>query len=221
MNSEDNYYDHYKDSFEQQKSYIIKRDRYTIALLAMVAALCLRVVDFDELNKNINIIITQYVDNVNLDIKYIGVALSYIFLWLIIQYYQVCLTIEKMYNYIHDMEGKLSAEGKYKIEREGVNYLQSYPWLKSLTHRIYVLLFPVLFISIAFICAKIEYRYLLDSGVSFLSIISLVAYITNILMSILYLSNRWCHEEAFSRETHPNIGWGKRIVYYLGIKKLP
>ena len=106
MKSEENYYDHYKDSFEQQKNYIHKRDRYTIALLAMVSVLCLKVVDFEDVNRNINIIISQYIGNINIDIKYIGVALSYIYLWLIIQYYQVCLTIEKMYNYIHGKIGR-------------------------------------------------------------------------------------------------------------------
>ena len=220
MKSEENYYDHYKDSFEQQKNYIHKRDRYTIALLAMVSVLCLKVVDFEDVNRNINIIISQYIGNINIDIKYIGVALSYIYLWLIIQYYQVCLTIEKMYNYIHGIEEILSIGG-YKIEREGVNYLKSYPWLKSLTHRIYVLLFPIIFISIAFICAKTECTYLIESGRNFPSIISLVAYIISILMSLLYLSNRWCHEEFFSKKSYPNIKWWKRIIYYLGIKKLP
>lgn len=221
MESEENYYDHYKDSFEQQKNYILKRDRYTIALLAMVSVLCLRVVDIEEVNKNILKIITQYVENINLNIKYIGVAISYIFLWLIIQYYQVCLTIEKNYNYIHRIEEKLSADGKYKIEREGINYLKSYPWLKSLTHRIYVFVFPVFFISIAFVCAKIECTYLVKNGANFPSIISLIAYSINILMSILYLSNRWCHEEVFSRKAYPDIKWWKRILFYLGIKKLP
>lgn len=221
MESEENYYDHYKDSFEQQKNYILKRDRYTIALLAMVSVLCLRVVDIEEVNENIQKIITQYAENVNLNIKYIGVAISYIFLWLITQYYQVCLTIEKTYNYIHSIEEKLSANGKYKIEREGVNYLKSYPWLKSLTHRIYVFVFPVLFISIAFVCAKIECAYLVESGANFPSIISLIAYSISILMSILYLSNRWCHEEVFSRKSYPDIKWWKRILFYLGIKKLP
>lgn len=220
MKSEENYYDHYKDSFEQQKNYIHKRDRYTIALLAMVSVLCLKVVDIEDVNRNINIIISQYIGNINIDIKYIGVALSYIYLWLIIQYYQVCLTIEKMYNYIHGIEEILSIDG-YKIEREGVNYLKSYPWLKSLTHRIYVLLFPVIFISIAFICAKKECTYLIENGRNFPSIISLVAYIISILMSLLYLSNRWCHEEFFSKKSYPNIKWWKRIKYYLGIKKLP
>lgn len=220
MKSEENYYDHYKDSFEQQKNYIHKRDLYTIALLAMVSVLCLKVVDIEDVNRNINIIISQYIGNINIDIKYIGVALSYIYLWLIIQYYQVCLTIEKMYNYIHGIEEILSIDG-YKIEREGVNYLKSYPWLKSLTHRIYVLLFPVIFISIAFICAKKECTYLIENGRNFPSIISLVAYIISILMSLLYLSNRWCHEEFFSKKSYPNIKWWKRIIYYLGIKKLP
>lgn len=220
MKSEENYYDHYKDSFEQQKNYIHKRDCYTIALLAMVSVLCLKVVDIEDVNRNINIIISQYIGNINIDIKYIGVALSYIYLWLIIQYYQVCLTIEKMYNYIHGIEEILSIDG-YKIEREGVNYLKSYPWLKSLTHRIYVLLFPVIFISIAFICAKKECTYLIENGRNFPSIISLVAYIISILMSLLYLSNRWCHEEFFSKKSYPNIKWWKRIIYYLGIKKLP
>ena len=221
MESEENYYDHYKDSFEQQKNYIFKRDRYTIALLAMVAVLSLRVVDIEEVNENIQKIITQYVGNIHFNIKYIGVAVSYIFLWLIIQYYQVCLTIEKTYNYIHSIEKELSTGGKYKIEREGVNYLKSYPWLKSLTHRIYVFIFPIFFISIAFVCAKIECTCWVENGTNFPSIISLIAYIINILMSVLYLSNRWFHEEAFSRKSYPDIKWWKRILFYFGIKKLP
>ena len=121
MESEGNYYDHYKDSFEQQKNYILKRDRYTIALLAMVSVLCLRVADVEDVNENIQKVITQYVENIHLNIKYIGVAISYIFLWLIIQYYQVCLTIEKTYKYIHSIEEKLLL----KIKNTKINFLKS------------------------------------------------------------------------------------------------
>lgn len=109
MTSEDNFYDHYKDSFEQQKNYLTKRDHYTIALLVMVVISCLQTNDSTLINDGINGIIQKETNSVVcIDFDYICASLSYIYLWLLIQYYQICLTIEKTYSYIHEMEEKLS-----------------------------------------------------------------------------------------------------------------
>lgn len=215
MISEESYYDHYKDSFKQQKCYIAKRDNYTIALFAMVVVLCLQACDTKIVNDSVNDFLRSRQCNINLDFKYIKISLSFVFLWLIMQYYQVCLTIEKTYNYIHDLEDNLTKKGIYKIEREGVSYLKSYPWLKVVTHRIYVLLFPLLFIFVAFIGAYTEIKNICICSFSWFSLFTSIAYILNIFVSLLYLSNRWFNEEAFSKKIYPNLNIIERLTLYL------
>ena len=150
MTSENNFYDHYKDSFEQQKKYLTKRDHYTIAILVMVMVLCLQTNDANIINKGINGIIQRETNSsIIIDFKYISVSFSYIYLWLLMQYYQICLTIEKTYSYIQEVEKKLSSQGEFYLKREGEDYLTFYPWLKNLNHLIYVFVFPLLFIFIA------------------------------------------------------------------------
>lgn len=220
MISENNFYDHYKDSFEQQKNYLAKRDHYTIALLVMVVVLCLQTSDANLVKSSINRIIQKEInEDISIDFKYICVSLSYIYLWLVIQYCQICLTIENTYSYIHGIEDSLSKQGDFVVKREGSNYLKSYPWLKSLTHRIYVFFFPVLFITIAMTNAYNEFMYLYHHNISFLTILSLIANILCAVVSILYISNRWFHEEAFSKQMFPNLKLLSRIKLYFGYKK--
>lgn len=221
MISEDNYYDHYKDSFEQQKNYLAKRDHYTIALLVMVGVLCLQISDVNIVNNSIKGIIQKEINSaIIVDFRYICVSLSYIYLWLVIQYYQVCLTIENTYSYIHDIEKNISAKGDYIIKREGSNYLRSYPWLKSLTHRIYVIFFPILFITIACVNAYKESIALYHNGILCLTCLSVIANSLSVVVSVLYVSNRWFHEEAFSKDEFPNLKFGSRMKLYLGINKI-
>lgn len=220
MISDDNYYDHYKDSFEQQKKYLTKRDHYTIAILVMVVVLCLQTSDANIIKKGVNGIIQKETNStIVIDFKYICVSLSYIYLWLIMQYYQICLTIEKTYSYIQEIEEKISKEGKFVINREGVNYLKSYPWLKWTTHRIYVIIFPILFIFIPLVIAKSQIIDLCKNGFSSLTTLSIIANSISVIVSLLYISNRWFHEEIFSKDLYPKLHFLQRVRFYFHISK--
>lgn len=220
MISEDSFYDHYKDTFEILKGYLAKRDHFTIALLAMVVVSCLKIVNPDLLNESISGIINTQISGLKFTWSYLSVFVSYLFLWIVMQYYQSCLTIENTYDYIHQLEEKISVDGDYKIRREGHNYLQYYPWFKWLIHRIYVLLIPLLLSCLAVVDIIGEIQYLCISQFCLADILSLCADGLIVILSFLYLSNRWLHEDAFSKKAYPNLSWGKRLAAYLGMVKL-
>lgn len=221
MMSEDSFYDHYKDTFDILKSYLSKRDHFTIALLAMVVVSCLKITNPNLLNVYLSQIIDTQFTGLTISWSYLSVFISYLFLWIVMQYYQNCITIEKTYDYIHRIERELSSSGSYKVSREGYDYLNSYPWFQYLTHRIYVLFIPLLVscLAIANIVEELPTNILCLQSMS--GILTLLADCLIVLLSLLYLSNRWLHEEAFSKDSYPKLSRGKRIISYFGFRKLP
>lgn len=221
MTSEESFYDHYKDTFEVLKGYLSKRDHYTIALLAMVVVSCLKITNPHLLNEYLSKFIDTKISGLTIAWSYLAVFVSYLFLWIVMQYYQNCLTIEKTYDYIHNIEEELSSPDSYKVKREGHNYLNCYPWFKWVTHRIYVLFIPLLvsILAIVNIVGEIRANILCLHSIS--GILTLFADCLIVILSLLYLSNRWLHEEAFSKDSYPNLSTGMRIISYFGFRKLP
>lgn len=214
MESIDLYYDHYKDTFEHLKSYLKKRDNYTIMLFIMVIVLSFQINEPQESVKLANAFIQSEFKDVTIEFKYINTILLFAFLWLTILYYQINLLIEKMYNYIHEVEANLSNSGDYHISREGKNYLKHYPWLSFIVHRIYTILFPLLIISITGF--KLYHEY--EQGYALFYIDTIAAFFI-ILSSILYLSNRHFKEEYFSKKIFPNLKKRQRFYGYFRLKK--
>ena len=185
MQSEELYYDHYKDSFEQQKNHLSTRDRLMLYLIVVVSLIFLL-----SNNRTMLIGLSEAWQEIKLgrsvvDFNIISTALYFVFMWFILRYYQVNLTIEKGYSYLDRCEQKLSANGSFKIDREGGNYGKNYPWLKWLAHCIYVFVFPLLVISAS--VASICYEYCNDYLYRTLNIIFLLLVV---LMSLLYLIDR-------------------------------
>lgn len=216
MESIDLYYDHYKDTFENQKSYLRKRDNYTIMLFIMVIVLSFQIKEPEESIKLANAFIQSEFKEVTIEFKYLNTILLFAFLWLIILYYQINLLIEKMYRYIHEVEANLSRSGDYDICREGKSYLKHYPWLSFIVHRIYTILFPLLIIFITGLKFYHEYKHEYD-----LLYIDFIATFLIILSSILYLSNRHFKEEYFNKATFPSLKKHQRICGYFRFKKYP
>lgn len=80
------------------------------------------------------------------------------------------LQIEKMYKYIAGCEKKLSESfSGFDINREGVYYLKSYPWMKWLADKIFVLGIPIGFIILA-VC-KIVAEWQLTTSLKFVDIV--------------------------------------------------
>ncbi len=221
MTSEESFYDHYKDTFDILKVYLSKRDHYTIALLAMVVVSCLKITNPSLLNESLSKVIDTQISGLTIAWSYLSIFVSYLFLWIVMQYYQTCLTIENTYDYLHKIEEELSSQGSYKVRREGHNYLNCYPWFKWITHRIYVLFIPLLvsFLAIVNIVGEVRTKILCLYSIS--GILTLLADGLIVILSLLYLSNRWLHEEAFSKDLYPNMGRWKRFISYFGFRKLP
>ena len=149
MQSEELYYDHYKETFERQIDYLKERNRLTVYLVILVAVIYLM-----GQNRAMLIDVSAALQEHNLgksviNFNIISTVLYFVFMWFTLRYYQVNLTIETGYAYLGHCEKELSKSKGFTIDREGANYLKDYPYLKWLAHRIYVYLFPILVIAVS------------------------------------------------------------------------
>ncbi|WP_222433411.1 TIR domain-containing protein [Rummeliibacillus suwonensis] len=178
-------YDHYKETISYLKSDLIKRDRVTLYIfLLLISYFLVELKPLDsvllankwvekkvgfELNINYNILIT---------------ALLLLLLNFAIKYFQICMNIERQYKYIHTLENSLNTfSGSKLITREGYSYLEEYPLLSALIHRIYYFLLPI---GIIF-AMGIKVFSILKNGLDFVSIINVLLSLLIILCTILYL----------------------------------
>jgi hypothetical protein len=137
-------YDHYKDTFEQIKGYIKRRNTCTVIILSLIVFLSIQTSN-PELAKSISTeIVNKSIGNIQIDFEYIKTILYVALLWILTTYYRTIITIEKHYCYLHEIEEQLSnSMTSFKIEREGKNYLSHYPWLLTVVDILYSILFPV------------------------------------------------------------------------------
>lgn len=203
-------YDHYKDTFEQQKSNLTKRDHLTVLLLILAILLIGLIFDPNYISSKLNAVIKAQVDNLVFDFEFINTGLIIAFFWFSLQYYMVVLQIERMYKYLDQCEASLCAGYTgFKINREGAYYLKSYPWMKTLADRFFVFGIPIGFITLS-VC-KIVNEWCWISKLHYIDIIFL--FLTT-LYSLLYISNRVFHEEYFDEVSHPNEDLLMRIKGY-------
>lgn len=203
-------YDHYKDTFEQQKRYLAKRDHLTVLLLILAILLIGLIFDPNYISSKLNAVIKAQVDNLVFDFEFINTGLIIAFFWFSLQYYMVVLQIERIYKYLDQCEVSLSTGYTgFKINREGAYYLKSYPWMETLADRFFVLGIPIGFITLS-VC-KIVNEWCWISKLHYIDIVFL--FLTS-LYSFLYISNRVFHEEYFDEVSHPNEDLLMRIKGY-------
>ena len=179
-------YDHYKDTFEQQKRYLAKRDHLTVLLMILAILLIGLIFDPNYISIKLNTIINAQVNNLIFDFEFINTGLIIAFFWFSLQYYMIVLQIEKMYKYLDQCETSLCAGyTEFKINREGAYYLRSYPWMKTLADKFFVLGIPIGFIALS-VC-KIVNEWSWISNLHYIDIIFL--FLTS-LYSLLSLLSR-------------------------------
>ena len=143
-------YDHYKDTFEQQKGYLAKRNHLTVLLMILAILLIGLIFDPKYISCKLNTVIKAQVSNLVFDLEFVNTGLIIAFFWFSLQYYMVVLQIEKMYKYLDQCETSLCAGYTgFKINREGAYYLRSYPWMKTLADKFFVLGIPIGFIALS------------------------------------------------------------------------
>ena len=210
MDSESDFYDHYKDTFSLQRSYLSERNKLTVVLLLLLVFMAGFIYDPTMLNDKVNAYVSSKVKGLAFETKYLNTGVIYLLLWVMTKYYQVVFQIEKMYNYIAECEKKLSEVGNYKINREGAFYLKSYPWFSNVINICYVVILPLAIIVIAIF--KIVNETSWKTDFKFVDFIGLGLII---LFSLLYISNRDFKEEYFDKKLHPGMKWCCRLQHYL------
>lgn len=197
------FYDHYKDTFENIKTYIQRRNYFTIVILCFAVFLSFQITNPEKTIEISNELVKKNVGEVIIDFNYISSILLFAMFWVVIMYYQIIFVIEKHYKYIHEIEEKLSKEiTPFEIRREGKNYLDHYPWLSIVVDRIYTVLFPIGLILIATIKWISDFNTLNRFGLNFW--IDSIFLFGIILTSVLYISNRHFNDFKKKVQTKPN-----------------
>lgn len=209
MQSESDFYDHYKESFSLQQGYLSERNKLTVAMLLLLVFIAGFIYDPVMLNEKVNTYVAAQVEGLAFEMKYLNTGVIFLFLWVMTRYYQVVLQIEKMYHYLDDCEKMLNKEGNFKINREGVYYLKSYPWLSDVVDFCYVVLLPLAIIAVAIIKIVKE-----SSWTTNFKIVDFIGLGLIILVSFLYLSNRKLREEYFDKKKHPGMSLYCRLLSY-------
>jgi hypothetical protein len=145
-------YNHYKDTFENIKVFLNRRNLYTFIILGLILLLSFQVINPVQTIDLSNELIKKNIGDVKIDYRYIDNIIIFALFWITLLYFQISLLIDRYYEYIQKIEKDLSEElDPYEISREGKSYLNEYPWLSTFAHWIYTVLFPVILLLIVII----------------------------------------------------------------------
>ena len=141
----DIYYDHYKDTFQQQVRYIENRNRYFFISLVLVGLLFVLITDPTTVNNAANSFAQKNVsEKFVFDFGYVNHFILFGLLCVLILYFQVNLTIEKHYEYLWKLENDLTNELQpLSITREGKFYLKVKPIYIKWVSKIYKFFYPI------------------------------------------------------------------------------
>ena len=207
METEEIIYDHYKDTCEIMRNEVSKRWHLTLAIIVSMLFLSLLIVDESQ---GIGIVSgymkNQFGEDVIIKFKYINTAVIYIYMILVMAYYQKNIQIERLYGYIHKTEEKLNQNGDLEISREGAEYLRCYPFMLTLVDRIYKWLFPILIGFVAIYKISVE-------EVSGIFWMDLIAVCLTVVLSLLYISYM-CFNEKYLHKEHGDMKFVARIDKY-------
>jgi hypothetical protein len=187
MTSEELYYDHYKDTFAEQKGYLARRNKLTLYLFLLLMVLGFQLENPQTIELFTNKLIVSKVPDATIGFDIINLLFELLFLWVVVSYYQVNFTVERTYKYIHAIEAKLSSN-EFSINREGKDYKKDYPFLLTLVHWFYIIALPILVI----VFSVLKIIHCRDYGFVALQIVVLAVVI---IFSILYIFHRCFHKD--------------------------
>lgn len=191
------YYDHYKDSFQEVSSHIIRRERYFAIAVVLISASMYTTFEPTYVQEVSSAVSTA---QLGIDLKLafytINSVLGFLSAWYLLRYYQTVLIIENLYHYIHKVESHLSQMAiNFSIAREGDSYLNPYPILKKWIHYFYFTIFPILTVIASSIKGYWEVYALRSSIPAILLIFDLGCLTLIVVFTLLYYS--WVNFKDF------------------------
>lgn len=138
-------YDHYKESCEICRNNEKDRNKLFVFVCALLTLLYLFMISESSILEMLHAWIKEKYDfDLVLSVGTIQSLIWVLLLYFTIRYFQQCINIERLYQYVHNMEEQISNELKFNFAREGKNYLQDYPAVLNFIWVIYTIVFPVL-----------------------------------------------------------------------------
>lgn len=205
-------FEHYNLTYEQQKEFLAKRDRFTIYILLTIVVYALLMSYPQTLTQTVDSYVKETMNfgGTLINFGILNTGLIYLLLWLLMQYYQVCLTIEKWYDYLYSLEEKLSTQD-FKISREGKSYADSYPVLKNCVNFLYTWVLPI---GIALMSGLRVWDLLKNSSSSWIDVVGLLLVA---IVSLLYFSDRSLRWSYFNKNKHKSLCFWGRIKGFVRI----
>ena len=162
-------YDHYKETFGYLREYIKTRDRYFFyAILALSFQIFTLSSPEDSLKTASSFAKKTLGFELFVGQQFLAGILWFVLLVVVLKYFQITISIERQYQYLHRVEKELrQMMGNDLIGREGESYLTKYPLFSNWAHVLYRWVFPLLLIGIA--VSKIVHEWL--NGVGWLLIL--------------------------------------------------
>lgn len=157
-------HDHYKESFFYIRDREKQRDRLfliVLGLLTLIAVEILYPADFGGALDGFEFLGAQ-VDISSLPLAAI-LSSSWMFTFaLSLRYCQVCINVERQYEYLHGLEEKISKqfESAQLYSREGKSYLENYPLFSDWAWICYVFIFPLIVVLVVATLLTVEWTAL-------------------------------------------------------------
>lgn len=212
MKSEDNYYDHYKDSWSLQQTYLSERNKLTVTLLVLLVLVTVFMYEPAMMVEKLNTYLDSRVKGLAFGMKYLNTGLTFLLLWVVTRYYQTVMKIDRLYDYLNECETKLcKSDGVYKVNREGAYYRKTRSWMTNILNICYGIVLPGVIIGIAVvkICKESNWAINIKFFLFDIAGLSLI-----ILFSLLYVSKVLFHEEYFDKNKYPEMKWLCRLGFY-------
>ncbi len=189
-------YDHYKDSYSLITKAEKKREFLFLFSLILSIFIVLQVGEPKlVLNLSEGFLKNKIGEKVTLNLNTVFSGLEFMWLWVLMMYYQKNVSIDRQYEYLHSLEEKLS--DIVKIEREGRSYLNKYPWFLWLVFRVYTIVFPISILVVAILKWKHELNVLYNTDKGYFVFDTVVL---SLVVTITVLYMLWLHFKDFKRQ---------------------
>jgi hypothetical protein len=179
-------YDHYKDTYENIK----QRERRRSKLFIINGVILFLLLLFGiEPTASVSIIVSTIKQRFGADLAdifpVVVSALWLLLLYTTMNYYQVCIHIERQYKYLHEIEALLADMLTQKFSREGKSYKKDYPLLIKIIYILYKGFFPAIYM----LCISTRIGMEITLGDCYLVFDLIISIATTAIIFLYFLSS--------------------------------
>lgn len=178
--------EHYRDTFDHQRSYIARRDRLFLFALVALVALAFRGTNAEQSELVVALLLKQALGaEAGLDGGFIAVILWFAFYCIVSRYFQACVTVERQYEYIEKVEEEIAALYESDVlSRESRHYLAKYPAISNWLDFVYKWIFPLAVVAVAAWNCYVE---ILRRGICTTTVIVVAIALSLVFTTLLFL----------------------------------